>query len=171
MAILLGEFFDWVTKRSPGEDPAVLVAGHIAFDWYLPNYNELVKVDEWMQGWEADDFLDRAVMHELGQPKQGNFPWVVREYKNEEFFAHITYIGIWTIERVYLGIAGYDGIEGFQSWDRNELRNGKVMVYGFATSGTPSQTINADPTDFVYKSPRVLDPAIRVSEAAKIFTK
>ena len=164
--MLLGEFFDWTTQKT-GDDPLVLVAGHIQFEWFLQDLNQIIPLDEWLEGWEVDDLLDRIQMHNLGYPKNGNYSWVASSYKNESFMGYFTYLGFWTTNRVYLGVSGYDGIEGFQSWDRDELRQSGTLAYGFSSHGVPAQTITADPMNFTQQTNRVFNPAIRVADAQK----
>lgn len=167
MDIKLGEFFDWAAKRSQGETLPVLVAAHIELDWYLmdaANQPRLIPINEWLQGWELDDLLDRIILHNLGQPKQGYDSWVVKQYKGEEFLGKIKYLGIWTIDRVYLGVTGYDGIEGLQSWDRSELRNSGFTVRGYTAEESDSESITADPVQYEFDDNRILTPTSNILE-------
>jgi len=171
MEIALGEFFDWATKRSYDETP-VLVAAHFKIDWYITDITKQpkqIKISEWIQGWEVDDLLDRLELHNLGKPKAGYDSWVIKRYKNEEFLAKINYIAIWTISRVYLGVTGYDGIEGLQSWNRDELRKDGWNATGYSKEEGLGETVSADPVNYEFKEKRILTPTTSILEVKEEF--
>ena len=167
MDVTLGEFFDWASRKSQKDTEGVLVAAHIKLDWYIKdatNQPRQIPIDEWIKGWELDDLLDRVVLHNLGRPKKGYDSWVTKEYKNEEFLGKLNYLAIWTMDRVYLGITGYDGVEGLQSWDRADLRDNGWTALGYSKSELDAQSVTADPIKYQFKENQILTPTTNILE-------
>lgn len=170
MGILLGELFDWAMSRAPDENPPVLVAAHIELTWFLAlgvgGNREAIELNEWLNGWEVDDLFDRLEMHNLGQPKKGYLPWVITSYRDQEFIGQIKKIVVWTQNRVYLGISGYDGIEGVQSWKRKDLESEGGFATGYSITG-PGQKVSADPSlGYTFSEEKVLSPTSDLLESA-----
>ena len=167
MDITLGEFFDWAAKQAQKDYDPVLVAAHIKMDWFIKDETgqpRKVEIDEWLKGWE----LDNLVLHNLGKPKQGYHSWVTKEYKGEEFLGKIDYIAIWTMDKVYLGVSGYDGVEGLESWSREDLRKSGFVALGYSKTEVNAQSITADPTRYTFKENRILTPATNILEKREV---